>query len=507
MKPMMRGRVAQKIRLPAPVGGLNAVDPVSDLPAIDASEMVNFYPAQDSVQIRKGSKTLYAGTLSPLSTIMVYDAIGAEPQILTAGQNNIYKYLSGGVTIQKNDLSSAFLSWCNFGTPGGQYLYAVNGANVPFYYNGTAWSNASITGVTPADLIFVMPFKKRLFFIIKNSLKFAYLDVLSIAGAATDFNLSSLFSRGGILTAITSFSINGGDGMDDIIAFISSKGQVALYQGDNPSDAASWALVGIFDVGQPIGNRFIAKIGGDAILLTNQGILSLSDVYRNALQAKSTSIARKINPLLVSYVNDFPDDKAWFLYYADSENKLYVNVPQIDGTSFQYVMNAQTGAWTQYQGMALYDMAQGGYNLYGVHGDKIKQIETGFLDDNDTIMAHIATGYSNLGIDEKKLINNIQPFFKLSQNELLNNIKFDMMFDFQDTVPQNEIVTQLTNISYWDEAVFDVDRWSEDNIAYQDINAVGGLGHFIGLTMNIISPYTSFKWNGTVVSFQISSGL
>jgi hypothetical protein len=42
---------------------------------------------------------------------------------------------------------------------------------------------------------------------------------------------------------------------DDYAAFITSEGQVAVYSGADPASSTTWSLVGVFDIGAPIGRR------------------------------------------------------------------------------------------------------------------------------------------------------------------------------------------------------------------------------------------------------------
>ena len=80
------------------------------------------------------------------------------------------------------------------------------------YYDGATWlsvdgaSTPAITGVTTSNLIHVNIFKTRLFFIEKSKLSFWYLPVASLGGAAVEFQMNTLFSRGGFVMAMATWT-------------------------------------------------------------------------------------------------------------------------------------------------------------------------------------------------------------------------------------------------------------------------------------------------------------
>jgi hypothetical protein len=135
-------------------------------------------------------------------------------------------------------LSGGDWSVVQFSTPAGAFLRAVNGVNTPRVYDGATWSTApAITGVTPESLSYVWSFKNRLFFVQKDTQNAWYLPVDSIGGAAVEFPLGGVFTRGGSLLFGASWSTDGGGGLSEQCAFFSSEGEVAVYQGTDPSTA------------------------------------------------------------------------------------------------------------------------------------------------------------------------------------------------------------------------------------------------------------------------------
>jgi hypothetical protein len=104
--------------------------------------------------------------------------------------------------------------------------------------------HAQHLGVTSSDLINVASYKSRLWFVEKDSTKAWYLGVSSISGAATSLELGDKFRRGGKLLLIGAISRDAGNGAQDVICFVSSKGEIVIFQGSDPADANNWSQVG-----------------------------------------------------------------------------------------------------------------------------------------------------------------------------------------------------------------------------------------------------------------------
>lgn len=501
----MRGRVAQKMPLPAPIGGLNGLDSLSEMPPTDAIKMVNAFPSEDAVTVRKGHEVLLGGVSSPLKTIMIYDA-GVTPNIFVAGGGKIARFDGSYTVLSKEGILNDLLSHVNFGTPAGRFLFCTNGKNVPFYYNGTVWADSAITGtdLNPADLDNVTIFKNRLFFTQNNSLSFWYLDLQSISGTAKRFDLSSLFSRGGYLIGIVTISLDAGDGLDDIIVFISNKGQAVFYQGDNPNSADSWAMVASVNISTMINKRFFAKVGSDALLLTSQGIVSLLQIYQDESNAKKNSVGRKINPFLVKDIQaNFYSDE-WRIYYNDVLSRVYVNVPNQNNTATkQYVMNEKTGAWCVFEGISLADMAHIDNNFYAVYKDQILKLESGILDKDNPILVDVHQAYVILGVSDNKSIKGVQPFFFFAQKDITSEVLFDIVFDFGKQEPTNQIYTIIDNLPIWGSAIWGVTPIVRQENYYNDYNSLGGKGNYLSLRLKMQSRYKEFKWHSSIVHFEV----
>jgi hypothetical protein len=223
-------------------------------------------------------------------------------------------------------------------------------ANIP---SGTASASAvAITNVDTRDLTQVWSFKERLFFAEKGTQSAWYLPTESIGGAASELDLGSVFRRGGTISFGGAWSLDAGDGIDDVCVFVSSGGEIAVYEGNNPGSAATWALAGVYDIGEPLDKHANFRAGGDLAILTEDGIVSVAGALRKdraALQGDATTfpIQDEWQVAVQRRAGSFPISATLW----QSGAMLLVGVPAAaGGTPQAFIANARTGAWSRFTG-------------------------------------------------------------------------------------------------------------------------------------------------------------
>ena len=97
--------------------------------------------------------------------------------------------------------------------------------------------------------------------------------------------------------------MDAGDGVDDKCVFVSDLGEVAIYEGPDPSnadpetDTEPWRLVGRYDITEPLGKNAHMRAGGDLLIATVDGIVPISEAIRKDVAALSLSaVSRPIEP-------------------------------------------------------------------------------------------------------------------------------------------------------------------------------------------------------------------
>ncbi len=342
---------AQPVAFPAPTGGwVENVNIATGGPGT-ARVMENTFPGVQGCRVRGGRKKV-ATVGARVKSMFTYQS-GVVSRMFAATSAAIYD-ITGLIastvpTAAVSGMASGYWSTVQMGTAGGEFLVAVNGTDTPRTFNGTTWATTAITGVTSSELSYVSKHKSRLWFIQKNSLKAWYLPVDSIAGAAVDLSLAGVMQRGGSLMFIATWSQDAGDGQDDRIVFVSTEGEVAVYQGSNPASAADWSLVGLYNITKPLGPKCHFPAGGDLVIGTETGLIPLSAVTQKDPAAMDVSaMSAAIEQSWRDQVKRRTVDQPMELFKWPRENMLMVSLPHDQTTSF--VANIQTGAWCKYIG-------------------------------------------------------------------------------------------------------------------------------------------------------------
>lgn len=379
----MRARRASTAVWPAPVKGLIRNGTVVGADPSSAEVLTNFIPTAQSARLRGGSR-LFATAGAAVVRMMIYRS-GAAENMFAATAADIFD-ISAPVDPNTppaavvTSLTSGDWSFVQFATPGGQFLVIANGADTVRNYNGTAWSVPAITGVTSSLLSFVWSHKKSLWFVEKNQLSAWYLPVNSIAGAAAEFPLDGVFKLGGSLIFGGTWSLDAGDGLDDMMLFITSEGEIAVYQGTNP--ATDFALTGVYRIGKPLNKHSWFRAGGDLCIITRDGIVPVSEAVRKDVAALQTAaITFPIEDLWQSAIANATTASAFPAIVWPTQTIFIVGVPSASGQYQALVANTRTGAWATITGWDIQCMAVFGDNLYfGNAAGQVLQADTGGKD-------------------------------------------------------------------------------------------------------------------------------
>lgn len=500
---MRFSKKSQVISLPAPVGGLNGKDAIANMPPTDAWKLENWFPLPSAVSLRNGSETWCSNITGPIESLMCYNG-STESKLFAACGAAIYDVTTKGNTgaAVVTGLTSARWQHCNFGNPAGQWLVMCNGSDHTKTYNGTAWADSTITGIDDKLLIHPNVFKNRLYFVEKDSFSFWYLAVNAIGGAATEFDLSSLFRLGGYLVASTSWSVDSsGGGINDYLCFISSQGECVMYLGSDPSSASAWSIAGQFRLGHPIGRRCFQKVGSDVVVVSADGLYPLSRALVTDRSQTQDAVTNKITNLINADVQSYGANFGWQPILYPIGNKILLNVPQLENqVSYQYVMNTVTGAWCKFTGWNANCFELMGDSLYYAGLNKVVHCDYGTTDEGASIAADGGQAFNYFGQSGvQKRFSAARPIIQSNANispSLIINI------DFDDTAPQNVISFSNTSFSPWDISPWDVSPWSSSNQVRHDWQSVYGIG-FCGSPRLAVSAKNSVvNWQSTDIVFE-----
>jgi len=500
-----RAAIVNGFSLPAPTGGLNARDALSNMPPQDALILENIVPDQSNVMVRRGNEEhADTGTGFPIDTMMQW-AGPANNKLFAAVQTEIYNVTNPGTTgaADVTGQSNGRYVYTMFATSGGNFLVLVNGADACLNYDGTTWTTPAITNVSSSSLTWVVAHKARLWFAQEGTTDAWYLPAASIAGAAVKFPLGSVFQLGGYLIAIGALSQDSGNGLDDYLCFFSSNGEVAVYQGTDPASSATWSLVGTFALARPVGTRPILKVGGDIALISDAGVISVM----KALNMDKAALARaaitdKISPLFNGLAASYGTNYGWQSFSYPKSNWAIFNIPISENTrQIQLVMNTLNGSWCSFTGWNANNFALLGADLYfGGNTGKVYLADTGYMDDGAAILARYKGAFNYLGNrGTNKYPTLARPVY---QSNGTPSIQLGIDVDFSDVDPGSTLDVPAV-IAGWDAGEWDSALWSGNYDYITQWQTVGGFGYCVSLRLNILVKGQSFILNSFDMQAQV----
>jgi hypothetical protein len=294
----------------------------------------------------------------------------ANDKLFMCADSSIYDVTAGGnYAAGVAAATNGMWEFINF-TPGSgtPYLWGVNGTDPAWHWDGAVWANPSITGVASTALFYCWVFKRRIWALEENSMNAWYLPVDSIAGAMTKVPLGPNFARGGRLISAFSWTLDGGNGPDDYCGFVTSEGEVAIYQGTDPSSSSSWGLIGVYFVGKPGSQRCWARVGPDVYIATELGLLSMGAISKGEIPMPESAIS---GPIWTNWVANWGGEFAststcWCVVAHPNKNLLFISFPKTStGNQQTYIYNLATGVWSYSSGRMTHAAVYGS-NLYAV---------------------------------------------------------------------------------------------------------------------------------------------
>ncbi len=497
-----RGGVASVRGITAPWRGLNTRDRLEEQSTEFATVLDNFIAENGEVTLRNGFSEHATGMPADVESLMAYSAAGTRKLFAAAG-SGIYDVTSSGAAggAAVSGLANARFSHVMYGTTSGSYLVTCNGADGVREYNGSAWSTATITGVAAADLNFVTEHKGRLWFIEKESLSLWYLATNAIAGAATEFPVGTLCKDGGTLVAASSWSLDAGDGQDDLFVLVTSEGEVLIYGGTDP--ASDYALIGIYKTARPIGPRCLSKYGGELVIQTRSGPVACSELM-HSVAVDDQKFAELVRSDFVAAAVNAGTSFGWQTHLYSSRGWLMFNIPVSYATETfrQYVLNE--GAWFRFREMPALCWSELDGSLYfGAAGGVVHKADDSEAsgDNDEPVIGRVLWAWSRFGTAGSKKFNMARPHMNA---DAAPTLYMQMMTDYEISPPSNQpTISDASSGEAWDEGDWDITAWAGSLNNYSQWIGISGEGHVGALYAQIETKALEvFTVNAVEISFE-----
>ncbi len=498
LRPIGRQRVARAVATPPPVGGWNARDALDQMAVADAVVLDNWFPRANDVVSRKGY-TLHCdtGEASAVESLHEYHA-GTTRKLIAGVGGKLVDVTAATPSTLGTGFTANRWRCTNFGGR----LILVNGADAPqTYLTSLSASGFTGSGLTPSDLRDVLAYKSRLFFIENDSQAFWYGGLGAVTGALTKFDLSLVGNFGGNLVGLGAITQDGGAGIDDLIAFFMSSGEVIIYSGSDPGDVNGWALVGVFRIGAPVGAAPL-KFGSDLVAITQDGYVPLTRVLPFGRTQGNAAFSDKIADAATEAVQAYGGNNGWQAFQYPKGSMLMINVPRNAVKFDQHVFNTDTGAWSRFRNIPAHCWALFQDALYfGGTDGKVYQFDSGETDAGVPVACDGQTAWNYFGDRSRlKRFTAARPIFR---SETDPGVTMALGTDFDSSITTNPVTTvQPGAEGAWDASTWDQTIWGGALKASKSWQSLSGIGYAGSLRVRVAVVDQRVHWQSTTYVFE-----
>lgn len=391
-------------------------------------------------------------------------------------------HLSGSIAAFTN----ARFQWVNFdgkmGMVNGAEELVWDGTNLTTYA-AYAPGTIALTGVT--NPIGVNVFKNRVWYWEAASQDVWYTALNALGGACTEFPLSRVGQFGGNLILMETWTRDGGSGPDDFAVFVMSSGEAIVYQGSYPGAAGDWALVGIYNIGEPLGYRSAVKFGGDLYIITKLDVVRMSEVIQGV---EARQMETKIVPSHRTAVSLYEQNWGWEAIIYSRGHMAIFNIPTSENVSMeQHVQNTITGAWARFKGIVANTWQMYDGDMYiGSNDGLVYKFDDGEEDNADSIESTLQTAWMPIGgTGGNKLFKAVRESYKTNADVTINNV---FATDFRAFAAQNFPVAVDDAASYWSilpsttpVSPWDTSAWTGEDTIYNEWEIIGTFGERVSM--------------------------
>lgn len=509
--------------IPAPIGGLNARDGISAMPETDAYVLKNWIPSSLGMKLRNGYMAWSSGIVNPVQTIFQYfpksSTISTSAnyqkypttlpgEVFAATKNTIHPintqgaagasvFALGNATYSGRLCTNMFVN-----SASSSFLIANSESDGYITYDGATWllvtagaGPTQIAGVNPNNLVFNLPWKKRIWFVERNTSDLWYLATEAVYGTATKFPVGSLLKHGGSISYIANWTIDAGEGVDDFLVIVGENGDVLVYKGVDP--AVSMALVGTWFVGPvPKGRRAFTQFGGDLLILSTNGLFPISYITRGGtefLQASEKEYVSKIQEALQTDTSAAFNQYGWEMLLCPRESLLILSVPNYGAVSNkQYALGTVVYGWCEFTGLPISTMAM--ISGLMMSADSAGAVNMNFVTTLDQVSI---TGTGGIGITGQCQPSFSGMNFGMNKHWLMGRvtllsrnipaISVQLNTDYQSNGPVSTPSVPPGTIALWDSGKWDIDVWSGELTTYQPWFSVSGQGYAGSLASVVVA--------------------
>lgn len=491
---------------PAPTGGLVsnrnlAIARTPDAPP-GAAVLENMFPTATGVVLRRGMQR-WASIQEDVPVKSVFSYISGLTKQLFAGNANGIRDITtvpdpntfSGPDVLTGQTSGDWVT-VQFSTAGGNFLVGVNGEDPAFVYDGSTFGATAITfpggyTQTTADLSFVWVYKQRIWFIEQDSLNAWYLPVDQIGGELTLFPMGGIFTRGGSLLWGQAWSLasGGSGGLSEQCVFTTTEGEVAAYQGLSPDPDQGWTKVSEYRIGIPMGKKAFIRAGGDIVIATTVGFISLATASRLDYAALGQgAVSYPIEDDWAQAVQERGQDDWRCQVWAEGQMVLVAPPTPAGSAPVLFVANSNTGKWATFTNwdVTAFEAFQGRL-IFGSRNGAVRQGWVTGSDEGVQYVGKVLPLFDDLGAPASLKVMKVARAIIRSAVPVTERLSGQV--NYRINFPSAPAVSVTPTGSVWDAGIWGTDIWDAvpGTIVSGDWVSIGGSGHDVAVGVQITS--------------------
>lgn len=497
----------------APLKGLSLSSKLSTGDPLKATILDNWVIDEDKIRCRNGTKKVYHHPdAAPIETILPY--YGSPTQnIALATNGKLTTY--GGAELHSGFLSNDW-SWTSFANLGQQpFTLAVNGMDGLWSWTGsslpaglvkeTVTAPTSASWINPDTFAIILTHQNHVWFADTLNLAIYYLPLQQKSGEVKYLPLNALFKRGGTIRAVYSWTVDGGDGMNDKLVIFSSNGECAIYKGTDPD--TDYALDGVFRFDAPMSKNAVAQYGGELYVMISTGLVPMSTLMR----AQTEELGQTDKDVFSAFMDAsrrFRNQPGWQAFLDPGTSRIICNMPAGGANHYnQMVRFMPNSFWTSWS--AIRSRCWGWLNntLYvgDDEGNLFTVTRTNLSDDGAAIKVDVQFAWSNFKTPGIKHFKMLKPYIITDGRP---QVTVDMQVDYETTPPVNQPdLTYSAAGADWDTADWDVSDWAPPSTMVGKWSGVGKLGVVGAVRLRSMISGCEFAISGADVLYETGSVL
>lgn len=276
-------------------------------------------------------------------------------------------------------------------------LMFVGGGAAPRLWDGAAFSTPDWTLPVDApdaltEMTGCLAHHDRIYLWNENSAQtgFYYAEQVAALSPVTFvyFPLGALGNITGRIKAMISLSLDAGHGANDILAIITTTGQMIGYEGLDPGDETDWRLWGrVPGLSETVAQSALVHVGADAYVATRSSIYSLRQTLLEGADAEIQPPSEPIDTEFRASVAAGSGFRGWQMIRDPDGRFVLLNYPTASDAYAQWVYVFDARGWFRWTVPARWWFVRAGELYFIDTSGGVKSFGAADADETDLVMA------------------------------------------------------------------------------------------------------------------------